>query len=120
MSGQGPYFGQAMWFTYYHSEQVESAKQRYVKETRRITGVLDAILKKRQAEGKNWLVGDKVSYADLAFVPWYWLVSRYDQDFDQLVDKEYPAFKKWIDALQAREVVTKLREKRAALMKQKQ
>lgn len=35
-----------------------------------MTGVLDAHLKK---SGGEWLVGDKCTYADLAFVPWYWL-----------------------------------------------
>jgi glutathione S-transferase len=33
-------------------------------------GVLDAHLKK---SGGEWLVGEKCTYADLAFVPWYWL-----------------------------------------------
>jgi hypothetical protein len=32
--------------------------------------VIEAQLKKG---GGEWLVGDKCSYADLAFVPWYWL-----------------------------------------------
>ena len=35
-----------------------------------MTGVLDAHLKK---SGEQWLVGEKCTYADLAFVPWYWL-----------------------------------------------
>ena len=43
---------------------------RYGAEIWRVTGVLDAQLKK---SGGEWLVGDKCSYADLAFVPWYWL-----------------------------------------------
>ncbi|KAJ5758381.1 glutathione S-transferase Ure2-like protein [Penicillium odoratum] len=44
MSGQGPYYGQAVWFKRYHPEHVQSNRQ--------------------------WLVGDKLSYADLAFVSW--------------------------------------------------
>lgn len=35
-----------------------------------MTGVIDAHLQKEKSE---WLVGDKCTYADLAFVPWYWL-----------------------------------------------
>lgn len=35
-----------------------------------MTGVIDAHLKK---SGGEWLVGEKCTYADLAFVPWYWL-----------------------------------------------
>ena len=42
---------------------------RYGAEIWRVTGVIEAQLKKNG----DWLVGDKCSYADLAFVPWYWL-----------------------------------------------
>lgn len=48
-----------------HSEPVQSAKDRYVNEIKRVTKVLDTIL-----EGKQYLVGDKVTYADLSFVTW--------------------------------------------------
>jgi glutathione S-transferase len=43
---------------------------RYGKEIWRVTGVIDAALEK---SGGEWLVGDKCSYADLSFVPWFWL-----------------------------------------------
>jgi len=71
VSGQGPYYGQAVWFTKYHSEQIPSAQERYYNEIKRVTSVLDGHLKK-QPKGADgpWLVGDKFSYADLAFVPW--------------------------------------------------
>jgi glutathione S-transferase len=54
MSGQGPYFGQANWFSNYHPEKVQSAKERYFEQVKRVFGVLDGVL-----EGKEWLVGDK-------------------------------------------------------------
>lgn len=63
MSGQGPYFGQAMWFAKYHSEQVPSAVDRYIKEIRRVSGVLNKFL-----EGNQYLVGAKYSYADTVFL----------------------------------------------------
>jgi hypothetical protein len=44
--------------------------ERYGAEIWRVTGVLDAHLKKT---GGEWLVGEKCTYADLSFVPWYWL-----------------------------------------------
>ncbi|KAF5004316.1 hypothetical protein F66182_16050 [Fusarium sp. NRRL 66182] len=65
MSGQGPYFGQCGWFNVLHPEKIPSAIQRYRNEALRILGVLDTAL-----EGKSWLVGDKCTFADLAFVPW--------------------------------------------------
>ena len=65
MSGQGPYYGQATWFSYKHSEKIPSAIERYQNEARRMLGVLNGVL-----DGKKWLVGDKITFADLAFLPW--------------------------------------------------
>ncbi|OTA98357.1 hypothetical protein M426DRAFT_326032 [Hypoxylon sp. CI-4A] len=67
-SGQGPYFGQAGWFMVLHSEKLPSAIERYQNEVRRIHGVLDGWL--QRDGGKKWLVGDKMTYADLAFTTW--------------------------------------------------
>jgi glutathione S-transferase len=55
MSGQGPYFGQAAWFTKFHSEQVKSAQDRYLDQIKRVVSVLD-----KHLQGKQYLVGDKV------------------------------------------------------------
>jgi glutathione S-transferase len=55
MSGQGPYYGQAVWFHVYHPEDVASVKERYIDQTIRVVGVLDDILK-----GKEYLVGGKL------------------------------------------------------------
>ncbi|KAF4624289.1 hypothetical protein G7Y89_g13884 [Cudoniella acicularis] len=65
MSGQGPYFGQCGWFNVLHSEKLPSAIERYNAELHRILGVLEGALK-----GKDWLVGNKFTYADLVFAPW--------------------------------------------------
>ncbi|KAJ6020531.1 glutathione transferase [Penicillium herquei] len=65
MSGQGPYYGQAGWFTHLHHEDLPSARNRYLDEVHRILGVLNGLL-----EGKQWLVGDKCTFADLSFLPW--------------------------------------------------
>ncbi|KAH8429120.1 glutathione S-transferase family protein [Aspergillus melleus] len=65
MSGQGPYFGQCGWFNVLHPENLPSAIERYVNEVHRILGVLNTAL-----EGRTWLVGDKCTFADLAFLPW--------------------------------------------------
>lgn len=52
-------------FLILHTEKVPSAINRYVAELKRVLGVLD-----RSLEGKQWLVGDKMTFADLAFLPW--------------------------------------------------
>jgi glutathione S-transferase len=68
-SGQGPYFGQAGWFRHLHAEQLPSAIERYSGEVRRVLGVLDGALAAKPAGGQ-WLVGDKMTFADMAFAPW--------------------------------------------------
>ena len=60
-----PYFGQSAWFQHFHSEKVPSAVERYNNEIKRVLGVLDSVLSKQK-----YLVGDKVTIADLSFVPW--------------------------------------------------
>ncbi|KAK9448929.1 glutathione S-transferase [Limtongia smithiae] len=74
-TGQGPYFGQVVWFIRAHEEKLPSAVGRYVKEVIRVTTVLESILAKEKeiypdTDGP-WLVGNKYSYADLSFLPWY-------------------------------------------------
>ncbi|PWY62631.1 thioredoxin-like protein, partial [Aspergillus eucalypticola CBS 122712] len=54
MSGQGPYFGQAVWFRRQHPEVVPSAQERYKKEVLRVSWVLDNVLKDRE-----YLVGGR-------------------------------------------------------------
>jgi glutathione S-transferase len=52
-------------FNVLHPEKVPSAIERYTNEVHRILSVLDGALK-----GKDWLIGGKCTFADLAFLPW--------------------------------------------------
>lgn len=100
-SGQGPYYGQAYWFNSHHPEKLQSAIDRYLAEIRRVTGVLDGAL-----AGKEWLVGDKCTYADLSFVAWQRAVVP-----GLLGPETYDAFpnvKAWLDRLLARETAKKI------------
>ena len=63
ISDQAPFYGQAFYFTNFHSEKLPSAVERYRSEIVRVCGVLDGVLAKRE-----WLVGNKPSVADLSFV----------------------------------------------------
>ncbi|RYP51738.1 hypothetical protein DL768_002961 [Monosporascus sp. mg162] len=67
ISGQGPYYGVAscLRFNVLHHEKPPSAIERYNDQSKQVLGVLDSWLEDRQ-----WLVGDKMTYADLAFLPW--------------------------------------------------
>lgn len=70
-SGQGPYFGQGFHFKLFSKmrdlEQIPYAIKRYEDEVMRVNGVLETILASKPS---GWLVGDKCTIADLAFVTW--------------------------------------------------
>ena len=68
MGGIGPMMGQAMYFERIakpNGDDVPFAIKRYVDESRRLLEVLDARL-----GGRDWLVGDAMSIADIATYPW--------------------------------------------------
>ncbi|EKG09914.1 Glutathione S-transferase [Macrophomina phaseolina MS6] len=110
MSGQGPYYGQKAWFAYFHPERnITSAIERYTTEIKRVLGVIDRHLAK---SGKPYLVGDKVSYADLAFVPWHMNLGFLLPDSDP--SKEFPTFAKWNQSLLERPSVKKIAADKAA------
>ena len=106
-SGQGPYYGQAFWFKVGHHEQLPSAKERYVKEINRVTGVLEGWLGKQDVGSDGpWLVGGRLSYADLAFVNWQVGAYAVFKGEGYEVD-EYPYVKAWLGRMTAREAVKK-------------
>lgn len=84
-------------FALFHPEKLESAQIRYADEVKRIVGVLDRVL-----QGKNWLVGDKCTYADLAFVMWNSQIDFIMQGHDWKM-ANYPNFKRWHEAMLARD-----------------
>lgn len=104
VSGQGPYFGQATWFNNFHSEKLPSAIERYGKEIERVTSVLNTAL-----EGKEYLVGDKCTYADLSFVTWA-SIAPFAAGPVKIDWEAYPNYKKWLERLTARPAVKKVME----------
>lgn len=116
VSGQGPYFGQKAWFTFFHQEKgLTSAIERYANEIKRVVGVLDNHLAKT---GTGWLVGNKCTYADLSFVPWDMMLPFLMGDEGTKVMESAPHFKKWHDAMMARPAVAKIaQDKQAASSK---
>ncbi|MCJ1431533.1 glutathione S- transferase, nitrogen catabolite repression regulator [Xylographa pallens] len=103
VSGQGPYFGQKAWFSNYHAEKLPSAEERYANEIRRVLGVLDAHLTKQRTP---YLVGDKCTFADLAWVTWNALLGWLVPDLN--AEKEFPAFYAWNQRLVERPAVKKV------------
>lgn len=109
-TGQAPYFGQAAWFVKFHHEKLPSAIERYLNEIQRVLGVLERVLsdQKEKYAGQGgdgpWLVGNKVSYADIAFVPWQNAIR--DVLGDKYSDENFPAVREWLTKLRARPAVT--------------
>ncbi|KAL2166289.1 hypothetical protein VTG60DRAFT_2973 [Thermothelomyces hinnuleus] len=116
-TGQGPYYGQAAWFTKYHHEKLPSAIDRYVNEIKRVTAVIEGHLARQKEEhgakegfDGPWLVGNKLSYVDIAFVPWQVIAKRLFGETGQYNEDDYPLVKEWLGKLLARESVRKALE----------
>lgn len=94
VSGQGPYFGQAGWFRHLHPEKISSAIERYANEIKRVLGVLEIVLAAKPADAQ-WLVGDKMTFADMAFMPWNYRLSEVlMQSWDE-VWEGFPHVRAW-------------------------
>lgn len=106
--GQGPYYGQATWFARFHPEKLPSAIERYISEIVRVIGVLELGL---QRNGTGWLVGDKCTYADLAFVTWTAVgegVLKGAGQGEKLAD--FPLYTAWNKRLDERPEVRKIKD----------
>ncbi|MEO1679214.1 MAG: glutathione binding-like protein [Pseudomonadota bacterium] len=98
MGGIGPMMGQAMYFQRIAAPNGEDhpfAIRRYVDESRRLLEVLNTRL-----EGRDWLVGDAMSVADIATYPWAraWPWARVSVD-------GLPHLQAWFDRIDARPAV---------------
>lgn len=106
-TGQGPYYGQAMWFIIY--QPLPEARERYVKEVNRVTGVLEGHLAKQKPDedGNHWFLGGRLSYVDIAFFTWQHTVEPRipNEEFNQ---DDYPHVNKWRDNMLTRPSVKKV------------
>ena len=94
-----------------HPEKLPSAIERYSNEVKRVLGVLEQSLR-----GKQWLVGDKCTYADLAFVTWN---DRMDMVLgvpDSKPLQEFPNVEAWHNRMVGRESFRKAMEVREKMM----
>jgi GST-like protein len=97
MGGVGPMFGQVHHFLRAAKEPVPYAIERYVNETRRLYGVLDAQLGRQE-----WLAAGDYTIADMITYPW---VARHEWHKTDL--NAFPNVKRWFDAMSARPAVRK-------------
>ena len=113
VSGQGPYYGQAVWFKRNHPERVQSALDRYLNEMKRVTSVLDGHLKKQKEKYGNepWLVGDRITYADLAFLTFQLFVPDIlSEDLKPFDLDQFTEVSGWVARLKERPAVKKVLE----------
>lgn len=121
-TGQGPYYGQMTWFKMYHEEKLPSAIERYRKEIIRVTGVLEQYLtqQKQKYDGDSgdgpWLVGNKISYADIAFIPWQLMPERV-LDKDDYDINQFPIVKNWLERMTSRQPIKAIIDEAIAQMK---
>jgi GST-like protein len=91
VGGLGPMIGQRHHFERYAPDQNAYAIDRYVREARRLVGVLD-----KHLAGRAFICGDAYTIADMASYPW--IASHTDDD--GLAG--FPDVKRWHDAITAR------------------
>ncbi|KAF3385826.1 Glutathione S-transferase 1 [Talaromyces pinophilus] len=115
MSGQGPYYGQAGWFVFRHHEYLPSAISRYRQEIRRVIGVLDTAL-----ANKEYLVGNKCTIADLAFVTWDNAVADMceGESFMTTLHEDCPNWSAWRKRLLARPAVQRALQAKAKALQE--
>lgn len=94
MSGLGPMMGQATVFNRYFEEKLPSVIDRYVRESQRLFGVMDA-----QLATRDYLVGD-YSIADIACFPWV-----RGHDWAGVDMSGFPHLQRWFDRISARPAV---------------
>jgi GST-like protein len=95
MGGLGPIAGQAHHFRRYAPEGNEYATDRFVAESARLYGVMDAHL-----ASNEWLAGGAYSIADIASWGWVWYHRMHGQNLD-----EFPSVARWFFAMSERPAV---------------
>jgi GST-like protein len=95
MGGLGPMAGQAHHFRRYAPPGNEYSTDRFVNESKRLYGVMDAHLATRE-----YLAGGAYSIADIASYGWVWYHRMHGQNLD-----DFPAVARWFFALSERPAV---------------
>lgn len=95
----GPMFGQCGHFQGYAPEPIPYAIERYHNETRRLYGVMDRRLGRR-----DFLAGEAYSLADVATYPWCMPIIR---ELHKIDIEEFPNVAGWADRVAARPAVAR-------------
>ncbi|MFM0397649.1 glutathione S-transferase N-terminal domain-containing protein [Paraburkholderia phytofirmans] len=104
MGGIGPMFGQVGFFHKFAGKEYEDKRprDRYIGEAKRLLGVLD-----RQLEGRDWILGDAYSIADIATFPWVRNLIGFYEAGDLVGIQDFPNVTRVLAAFVARPAVAK-------------
>jgi len=104
VGGVGPMFGQVGFFHKFAGKDYEDKRprDRYVAESRRLLGVLDARLADRA-----WITGDQYTIADMAIFPWIRNLSGYYAAADLVGIADFPNVTRALDRFLVRPAVAR-------------
>ena len=99
MGGVGPMFGQFGHFHKFAADKVEDPypRTRYLNETKRLLGVLD-----QRLEGREWIMGDSYTIADIATFPWVWTLGQFYQADEVVGTANFKNVSAWLARALAR------------------
>jgi GST-like protein len=102
MGGVGPMFGQLGFFHKFAGKDYEDKRprDRYVAESKRLLGVLE-----QQLEGREWILGDSYSIADIATFPWVRNLAGFYEAGDLVGIQNFPNVTRALAAFVARPAV---------------
>jgi GST-like protein len=104
VGGVGPMFGQVGFFHKFAGKDYEDKRprDRYVAESKRLLGVLDARLADRA-----WITGDQYTIADMAIFPWIRNLIGYYAAADLVGITDFPNVRRALDRFHARPAVAR-------------
>ncbi|QHQ36990.1 glutathione S-transferase family protein [Algicella marina] len=99
MGGIGPMFGQLGFFHKFAGRDIEDPRprERYVNEANRLLKVLE-----QRLEGREWIMGDLYTIADIAIFPWVRGLKVFYEAGDLVGLTDMPNVNRWLDAAIAR------------------
>jgi GST-like protein len=104
MGGIGPMFGQVGFFHRFAGKEYEDKRPltRYVTEAKRLLNVLE-----QRLTGRDWIMGDQYTIADIAIFPWVRILSGYYEAAELIGTAAYPNVQRALERFVARPAVIK-------------
>ncbi|MFL6686131.1 glutathione binding-like protein [Paraburkholderia graminis] len=104
MGGIGPMFGQLGFFHKFAGKEYEDKRprDRYVAESKRLLGVLE-----QRLEGREWILGDQYSIADIATFPWVRNLIGFYEAGELVAIQDFPNVQRALAAFVARPAVVR-------------